>query len=44
VEGCDTLVWLDKGRVRRMGTVEEVLPEYMVELERAESASMAGRL
>ena len=32
VEGCDVLVWLDKGIVRRMGSVEEVLPEYEAEL------------
>jgi ABC-type multidrug transport system fused ATPase/permease subunit len=39
VEGCDTLVWLDKGRVRRTGTVEEVLPEYAAELKRTEPAT-----
>ena len=28
VEGCDNIVWLEKGRVRKAGNVEEVLPEY----------------
>ena len=32
VEGCDCLVWLDKGRVRRMDTAEKVLPEYAAEM------------
>jgi ABC-type multidrug transport system fused ATPase/permease subunit len=34
VEGCDALIWLDKGRVRGAGKVEEVLPEYAAELKR----------
>ena len=28
VEGCDAIVWLDKGRVRTIGKAEEVLPKY----------------
>jgi ABC-type multidrug transport system fused ATPase/permease subunit len=39
VEGCDSIVWLNGGRVRRMGTVEEVLPEYTAELERTDTKS-----
>jgi ABC-type multidrug transport system fused ATPase/permease subunit len=41
VEGCDTLVWLDRGRVRRMGAVEEVLPEYAAALKRADPVNEA---
>lgn len=28
VEGCDTLVWLENGRIFRQGSPAEVLPEY----------------
>jgi ABC-type multidrug transport system fused ATPase/permease subunit len=35
VEGCDSIVWLEKGRVRRAGTAGEVLPEYGEFLEAA---------
>jgi len=39
VEGCDTIVWLEKGRVLRAGKTDEVLPEYTAALKRAEPAS-----
>jgi ABC-type multidrug transport system fused ATPase/permease subunit len=39
IEGCDTLAWLDKGRVRRMGAAADVLPEYTEELKQAAPAS-----
>lgn len=32
VETCDAVIWLDKGRVRRTGCVNEVLPEYKAAL------------
>lgn len=38
VEGCDTLVWLDKGRVRKAGNVDDVLPEYKKALKSTISA------
>lgn len=28
VEGCDKIVWLDDGRVRKTGSPDEILPEY----------------
>jgi len=39
VEGCDSIVWLEKGRVLRVGKTDEVLPEYTAALKRAEPAS-----
>lgn len=35
VEGCDRLVWIESGRVRRIGTPAEVLPEYRLSLAHA---------
>jgi ABC-type multidrug transport system fused ATPase/permease subunit len=32
VEGCDELVWLDKGYLRLAGRVEKVLPQYQATL------------
>lgn len=37
VEECDKLLWLDKGRIRRMGTPSEVLPEYKAALQGQEA-------
>ncbi len=28
VEQCDVIIWLDKGKVRMMGSPDEVLPVY----------------
>jgi len=41
IEGCDTLVWLDRGQVRKTGTVYEVLPEYTAELRPAPAETEA---
>lgn len=32
VETCDAVIWLDKGRVRMTGCVDEVLPDYKTAL------------
>ena len=32
VEGCDSIVWLERGRVRRAGSEAEMLPEYQAAL------------
>jgi ABC-type multidrug transport system fused ATPase/permease subunit len=32
VESCDSVIWLDKGRVHMVGSVDTVLPEYRAEL------------
>ena len=29
VEHCDRLIWMESGRIHRIGTPQEVLPEYM---------------
>ena len=42
VEGCDTLVWLDSGRVHKTGTVGEVLPEYQQALRSQKPVKPAG--
>lgn len=34
VEGCDNLVWMDSGTVRRAGKVGEILPEYRAAMGR----------
>lgn len=39
VEGCDTLIWLEKGSVRLAGKPEEVLPEYTRALELEKSST-----
>ncbi|WP_051257855.1 ABC transporter ATP-binding protein [Desulfovibrio cuneatus] len=36
VEGCDQLVWLDKGQVRACGPTKEILPEYSAFLHQHE--------
>lgn len=28
VEDCDTVIWMDQGRIRAMGTPQEILPRY----------------
>ena len=28
VEGCDTIVWLNKGQIQAMGKVNDILPQY----------------
>lgn len=35
VQGCDALVWMDKGRIRATGPVQEVLPEYEAALRQS---------
>jgi ABC-type multidrug transport system fused ATPase/permease subunit len=37
VEGCDTLVWVDKGRVVKTGSVESVISQYQALLRRVEA-------
>ncbi len=39
VEGCDTIIWLEKGRVHKAGSAEEVLPEYKQALMTAQTTS-----
>jgi ABC-type multidrug transport system fused ATPase/permease subunit len=34
VEGCDLLVWLDKGKIAHMGAVKSVMPRYQEVLAR----------
>ncbi|MCD7985114.1 MAG: hypothetical protein LUG19_12820 [Desulfovibrio sp.] len=34
VERCDTLIWIEKGRVQRVGIPEQVLPLYQETLSR----------
>ena len=38
VEHCDKIIWMENGAIRLAGSVEEVLPQYMVKLEQAEIA------
>ena len=33
VEHCDRLIWMEKGRICRIGTPQEILPEYMKSFE-----------
>lgn len=33
VEHCDRLVWMENGRIHRIGTPQEILPEYMKSFE-----------
>ncbi len=33
VEGCDMVVWLDRGEVYKAGSVEEILPKYRTALQ-----------
>ncbi|MGI6656870.1 MAG: ABC transporter ATP-binding protein [Desulfobulbus sp.] len=46
VENCDSVIWLDKGRVHMKGSVDHVLPEYTAALrssmEQALPGSVAG--
>ena len=34
VEGCDTLIWMEKGRVWKHGTAADILPLYKNELQK----------
>lgn len=36
VEACDYLIWLDKGKIRMMDSVDKVMPEYRRALESME--------
>lgn len=42
VEGCDTLIWMDKGKIRRTGSVEQVLREYEVALQLSHRENREG--
>ena len=33
VEGCDTIVWLNKGQIHALGSVSDVLPLYTTTLK-----------
>ena len=33
VEHCDRLIWMEKGKIYRIGTPQEILPEYMKSFE-----------
>jgi ABC-type multidrug transport system fused ATPase/permease subunit len=42
VEGCDELVWLERGRVCSMGKAENVLPEYQAALRNKKTWQIHG--
>lgn len=42
VEGCDSVLWLDKGCVRMAGSVEKVLPEYIAALRNSMEQALPG--
>ena len=42
VEGCDSIVWMEKGRVLRAGSAAEVLPEYREALRSKTIVKPAG--
>jgi ABC-type multidrug transport system fused ATPase/permease subunit len=33
VEGCDSLIWLEKGRIHKLGGIGDILPEYEATLK-----------
>ena len=33
VEHCDRQIWMEKGKIYRIGTPQEILPEYMKSFE-----------
>ncbi len=44
VEGCDSVIWLKKGRVHKVGRVDEVLPEYMAVLRGSMEQILPGNI
>ena len=43
VEHCDRIIWMENGHIHRIGTPQEILPEYMMSFEAEQNEDILGQ-